>query len=174
MKNLLLVLAIASSGSTYGQKKKNTRYLPPPSFGKAMKAEEPQSLSSADSKQCFVYKDEVVKDAMTYVTETLLEYDQPGSRARMIFTTYKYDALLKNQANESGEVLTQTQQLQFIDGNYKIDKGTLTMTPDKNNKYEIRHFKLVTKPKVQTVINLKDEQNHFYKKGKCLEPMISI
>ena len=175
MRNLLLVLAVASSGLGYGQKKKPAKILPPPPIVMPKKAEPPQSLSiQDDAKKCFVYVNEVTKDSMVNVTETLLEYFPSGSNARMVITTYQYDPELKKKLSGSGETLAQTQQLQFIEGKYTIEKGTLTMTPSKKDQFEPRRFKLVNKPKTQTLLHLKDEQNHLYKKGKCLEPVISL
>ncbi|MNK85772.1 hypothetical protein D3C87_1056620 [compost metagenome] len=175
MRNLLLVLAVASSGLGYGQKKKPAKILPPPPIVMPKKAEPPQSLAiQDDAKKCFVYVSEITKDSMVNVTENLLEYFPSGSNARMIITTYQYNPEVKKQLSGSGEMLAQTQQLQFIEGKYTIEKGTLTMTPDKKDRFDTRRFKLVNKPKTQTVINLKDEQNHLYKKGNCMEPMISL
>lgn len=175
MRNLLLLIAVAGSSVAYGQKKKSTKNLPPPPIVMPTKAEPPQSLAKEDnSKKCFVYVNEVPKDSMVAVTENLLEYFPSGSNARMIITTYQYDPEVKKKLSGSGETLAQTQQLQFIEGKYTIEKGTLTMTPNKKDQFEPRRFNLVNKPKTQTLLHLKDEQNHLYKKRKCLEPMISL
>ncbi|MBD8080914.1 hypothetical protein [Chryseobacterium caseinilyticum] len=175
MKNVLFVISLVSSSFAYGQKKKPARAIPPPPIVRKEIAEPPQSLSiNDDSKKCFVYVSEVAKDSVVAVTENLLEYFPSGRNARINTTTYQYDSKLKKQSNGSGEMLAQTQQLQFIEGNYTIEKETLTVIPDKKDKFDTRRFKIVYKPDTNTVINLKDEQNHLYKKGKCIEPMISL
>ncbi|WP_262152304.1 hypothetical protein [Chryseobacterium foetidum] len=176
MKNFLLAIAILSTSLAHGQKKKPAKVIPPPPIVRTEKEPPPPpSLAIEDSsKKCFVHVSEVPKDSMVAVTENLLEYFPSGSNARMVITTYQYDPKLKKQLNGSDEMLAQSQQLQFIEGKYTIEKGILTMIPYKKDKFDTRRFKLVNKPKTQTVINLKDEQNHLYKKGNCIEPMISL
>lgn len=175
MRNLLFVFAVVGSNVAYGQKKKTKIIIPPPPIIMPTKAEPPKRPAIEDqSTKCFVYINEVPKDSMVAVTENLLEYKPSSSSARMVITTYEYDPKLRSKANESGEMLARTQQLQFIDGTYDIEKDTLTMMPNNKDRFETRRFKIVNKPKTQTVINLKDEQKHLYKKGKCLETMTNI
>lgn len=164
------------SGLAFGQQKK-TKKAPPlikKNLPEPPKAKDYDTLISEDSKKCFVYKAEEKKDSLVYVTENLLEYGWAGSNARLIITTYNYDPEKKKQTEKDGETLTQSQNLHFIDGRYKIEKNIFNFTPDKSENYESRTFKLIYKPKTQNVESLTDENNHPYKKGECLQPMISL
>ena len=161
------------SGLAFGQQKK-TKKAPLIKAPKILPPPEPKELSEGDSKKCFVYKSEEQKDSIVYVTENLLEYGWAGSNARLIITTYNYDLAKKKQLEKDGEILTQSQSLHFIDGKYRIEKNIFNFTPDKSENYEDRIFKLIYKPKTQNVESLKDEKDHPYTKGECLQPMISL
>jgi len=159
----------------YGQKKKPTKVPAPPPIVMAPEAKKPQSpLIQDHSKQCFVYISEIPKDSLVAVTENLLEYFPSGNNARMVITTYQYDPKIKQQTDLAGDRYALTQKMQFIEGKYTLQNGILTMIPDKKDTFETRRFQLVKKPTTQTLLNLRDEDNHLYKKGKCIEPMISL
>lgn len=176
MKNIFVILLVMLSGLSFGQQKK-TKKAPPIKAPKLLPPPEVKAnsyITEADSKKCYIYKFEEQKDALTYVTENLFEYGWAGSNARLVITTYNYDPVKKKELEKDGEIQTQSQSLHFIDGKYKIEKNILNFTPDKSENYENRTFKLIYKPKTQKVESLKDENDHPYKKGECLQPMISI
>ncbi|WDF45734.1 hypothetical protein PQ459_12595 [Chryseobacterium sp. KACC 21268] len=176
MKNVLILSLLILNGLAFGQQKK-TKKAPPivkQNLPEPPKAKDYETIISEDSKKCFVYKVEEKKDSLVYVTENLLEYGWAGSNARLIITTYNYDASKKNPKYKSGDIYAPSQRLRYIDGHYKIEKNTLNFTPDKAENYQNRTFKLVYKPKTQNVESLKDENNHPFKKGDCSQPTISL
>ncbi len=166
----LLMCFVASA-----QKKKSKKIVPPPPVKEVPAPPKVEKLPlKDDDKKCFVYKMEEQKDSLTYVTETLLEYGWHSDLARMIITTYDYDADKKKKAEEEGYSLIQTETMQLIDGIFKIDKGIFTFTPDNSEKFKTQLFKITYKPKSKQVDFLTDENNNKLQTGECLQPMVSM
>lgn len=68
--------------------------------------------------------------------------------------------------------MLQKKQLQFIDGEYKIDNGKLTFTPNKDEKFEQKTFNLIyNKMKIDY---LEDENGNKYTSGGCSQPIMSL
>lgn len=175
MKNLIMITAILMCFVGSAQKKKMRKIIPPPPVREVPPPPKIEELPfEDDEKKCFVFKAEEQKDSLTYVTETLLEYGWNNDLARIIITTYNYDSVKKNQADENGEILALTQNMQFINGTYKIDKDFFTFTPEKSENFKTRLFKITYKSKTKKADFLTDENNKKLQTGECLEPMVKM
>lgn len=175
MKKIIMITALLMCLVTSAQKKKSKKIVPPPPVKEVPAPPKVEKLPlKDDDKKCFVSKMEEQKDSLTYVTETLLEYSWHSDLARMIITTYDYDADKKKKAEKEGYTLIQTETMQLIDGIFKIDKGIFTFTPDKSEKFKTQLFKITYKPKSKYVDFLTDENNNKLQTGECLQPMVSM
>jgi len=176
MKKLIMITALLMCFVGSAQKKKPKKIVPPPPVKEVPPPPKIEELpfEEDDEKKCFFFKSEEQKDSLTYVTETLLEYGWNNDLARMIITTYNYDSVKKNQADENGEILALTQNLQFINGTYKTENDVFTFTPEKSEKFKTQLFKITYKSKTKKVDFLTDENNNTLKTGGCLEPMVKM
>ena len=170
MKHLIFILTAFSCGVVFGQQKDTTQISlqisePNP---KIIPYAELLPEDREETKQCFVYITEKQKDSLVYVTENLLEYGWNGSNARIVITTYNYEVSKKKKINN----IVTKKQLQFIDGEYKIDNGKLTFTPNKDEKFEQKTFNLIyNKMKIDY---LEDENGNKYTSGGCSQPIMSL
>jgi len=170
MKLLIFIITAFSCGGVFGQQKDTTKISP------QISESEPEVIpylellpeEEIEIEQCFVYNTEKQKDSLIYVTENLLEYGWNGSLARMVITTYNYDAKKKKKMNN----IVTAKQLQFIDGEYKIENDKLTFTPYKDEKFKKKTFKLIYNQK--KIDYLEDENGNKYISGNCPEPMIML
>jgi len=178
MKNLFIITILLICIFALGQKKKSTKMAPPPVV--APKINPPATKKAPDftywnnAAKCYIYRTEEKKDSLVYVTENLLEYGWVASNARMIITTYSFDPIKKQQVEKDGYIYGQSKTMQYIDGEFALEKGNLTFTPNKKDKFDVRHFKLVYKPKTQKVNYIKDENDRPYKIGDCPVPTVSL
>lgn len=175
MKKKFLIILLGVSSIAFAQKKKQTKIMPPPPVKQIEPPQiiEPPEIEHEGTK-CFVYKKEEKKDALIYVTETLLEYGWNNDMARMIITNYEYDPIAEKEAEEKGYVLAQSKQLQFIDGHFKITNDTFTFTPTNTNEFKTEIFKINFENKTKKVKQLKNQDDELFVKGACLEPMVSM
>ena len=175
MKNLIILTALSVGSLVFGQKKKSAKAPPikEPTYYPVPEVKE-YNYEEHNSEKCFIYKTEETKNSVVYVTENLLQYGGATDNARMVITTYNYDSSKKQQTEKDGRIYSQSESLKYINGKSNLEKGNLNFTPDKKDKFQTRHFKVVYKPKTQKVDFLKDENNHPYKEGKCPEPTISL
>jgi len=175
MKKLIMITALLMCFIGSAQKKKPKKIVPPPPVREVPPPPKIEELPfEDDEKKCFVFKAEEQKDSLTYVTETLLEYGWNNDLARIIITTYNYDSVKKNQADENGEILALTQNLQFINGTFKIEKDVFIFTPEKSEKFKTQLFKITYKSKTKKVDFLTDEDNNKLQTGECLQPMVKM
>lgn len=156
------------------QKKKPQKIVPPPVIKEVPPPPKIEAPKKDDSKKCFSFTMEEKKDALIYVTETLLEYGWNSDLARMVITTYDYDPIKKKEAEAAGYDLVQAETMQFIDGVFKIENGTFTFIPDKLDRFKTQLFKITYKPKTKEVEFLIDENNNKLQTGECLQPMVMM
>ena len=178
MKKAFIIFGIIACSFAFGQKNKSSkprRIAPPPVREAAPPPVEKLSpIPEREEEKCFVNKQEEQKEDLIYVKETLLEYGWASTNARMVITTYNYDPIKKEEAEKNGDRLLYSQSLQFIEGDFKIEKGNLIFTPTKADKFKKKIFKFYYQPKTQKILHLEDENKQLLKTGKCLEPTISI
>ncbi|RKE56080.1 hypothetical protein [Sphingobacterium detergens] len=177
MKKIFLIALITFSHFfVFGQQKKpNKNTIPPPIKKKEYpmpEAKRIEDIFMEQTKRCFIYKVEERKDSLLYVSSNLLEYGWAGDNARMVISSYNYDPIKKKEAEQKGYVLLEEKNMQFINGSYKTEKDVLIFTPEKEDRFEKRTFKLVYKPKTNKVDYLKDEKNNKYIAGDCQEPIL--
>lgn len=175
MKNTLIMLSVFIAGFAMGQKKKSTK-TPPPFISPKIVVLKKHTLEIKDpeSEKCFTYKTEIQKDGLTYSTENLLEYGWAADNARMVIITYNYDPVKKAEVEKSGYIYSVPQSMQFIDGDFVIEKDNLIFTPSKSNKFEKRFFKLIYKSKTKKIDHLEDEKKSFFKASDCLQPSVMM
>ncbi|WCM40933.1 hypothetical protein MG290_08130 [Flavobacterium sp. CBA20B-1] len=104
MKNLWLIGALLLCLTASAQKKKIRKVIPPPPVRQVEKlpVEVAEPIIEATEKKCFIYKTETQKEAMMFVTETLLEYGWSNNLAQMVITTYHFDPIKKEQTEKEG------------------------------------------------------------------------
>lgn len=174
MKNLITILAIFLFCFSFAQKKKSKLVPPPPPKKELIYLEPPRSIETQETEKCFKNTKEEQKDTLTFVTETMLEYGWNNDNARMIITTYNYDHIEKAKLKKDGEELAITKSMQFIDGDYKIEKGNIIFTPEKKDRFKTETFKLIYKPKSKKIKSLLGSDKKTFSPGDCMQPTISI
>lgn len=179
MRKIFIATCLVFIGiSVFGQAGKSNN-IPAPAL---LKEEAPLAQVRAkkvavreEGENCFSYTAEEQKDSLVYVIENLLEYGWSGDNARTVVTRYSYDPVKKNEEEKEGRTFfAPRQQMQFINGSYKVEENILIFTPDKVDKHPKRTFKILYNLKTNKVDGLIDENNNKYMPGECLEPIISL
>ena len=174
MRNTLTIITLTIFSLSFGQKKKSNKVPPPimpPKIIPVPQEKTPDYPGAERSKKCFVYIATSEKDSRVYVTENLFEYGWSSTNARMITTTYDYDAAKKKE-NESAYIYSKISQ--YVDGDFTEAKNKVMFSPSKSEKYPKKTFNVFYKSKSKTIDHLEDENQNKYKKGECPEPTVSI
>ncbi|WP_367330604.1 hypothetical protein [Sphingobacterium multivorum] len=174
----ILILIILAHMLCFGQKKKSGKTrLSFPKIERPIDPPEAKRIEDLDlvpMAKCFVYKTEERKDSLLFIIENLLEYGLAGDNARMVITSYSYDPAKKAAAKNKGEVLVEEKSMKFVNGSCKIHNDVLVFTPEKLEKFKVRTFGLIYKPKSKKIDYLKDEESNKFVPGDCLEPTVSL
>ncbi|NGF56090.1 hypothetical protein G5B00_06130 [Parapedobacter sp. SGR-10] len=174
MKQLLLLLSTLVASTAFAQVKPG-KIPPPPQRIKLEETPQPHKSEPVDNtKKCFGYNTETTKGDTTFVKESLLEFGGNGKLGRIVITTYDYNTEEKKKAKENGRIFAPSQQLQFIEGKYKIEGKMLIFTPDKTDKFPVRKFTLQINPNSNTVEKVLDNDKNEWTTANCFEPIISL
>jgi len=166
---MLTALLMCFVGSA--QKKKMRKVILPPPVRQVeespVEVEEP--IIEDTEKKCFIYKTEIQKDAILYVTETLLEYGWSNNLAQMVITTYHFDPIKKEQTEKAGYLWGQAKNIRFINGTFRMEEDIFVFMPDKAEDFEKQLFKINFEIGKKEVSFLTNENNNILQKGDCFE-----
>ncbi|WCM42676.1 hypothetical protein MG290_03080 [Flavobacterium sp. CBA20B-1] len=168
MKKLLFILALFVSTAAFGQQKKsvNEKSVPAPL---PEQFPELKDLPANEEKRCFNFQSEEQIENWIYITNTILEYDIPGSEVTMNVITSDYDIVRKKKAERQGDLIAPNVTVQIINGKYEIEKNTLAFRPNKSDKFDALIFKLVYNANTQKLDHLIDEKNNKFTSAECID-----